>query len=127
MATAKHEDLSVDVPITLSEAPPPRLLGLWDQTALWGNLGVSLLLLVSATFVLAPDPGLPPLSLAAALTAIVVGALIGNALLGLAAVPGAQTGAPAWSCCAGCSAGAARGCPPRSTSCRTSAGPPSRS
>jgi len=87
-------DLSVDVPRTLDEAPPPRLLGLVDQMTLWGNLGVSLLLLVSAGFVLAPDPGLPPLSLAAAFAAIGVGALVGNLLLGLAAVPGAETGAP---------------------------------
>lgn len=84
-----------EVPRTLVEAPPPRLLGLWDQTALWGNLGISLLLLVAASFVLAPDPTLPPLSIGAALVAVVVGALIGNVLLGLGAVPGAQTGAPA--------------------------------
>ena len=84
-----------EVPLTLVEAPPPRLLGLFDQAALWGNLGISLLLLLSATFVLAPDPSLPPLSLTAALVAIVVGAVLGNALLGLGAVPGAETGAPA--------------------------------
>ncbi|MDQ1438883.1 MAG: nucleobase:cation symporter, family [Acidimicrobiaceae bacterium] len=88
-------DLSIDVPRTLAEAPPPRLLTVWDQGALWGNLGISLLLLVSATFVLAPDPGLPPLSLLAAFVAIGVGSIIGNLLLGLSAVPGAETGAPA--------------------------------
>lgn len=91
---AEEIDLSVDVPRNLVEAPPPRLLGLVDQMTLWGNLGVSLLLLVSAGFVLAPDPALPPLSLAAAFGAIGVGALIGNLLLGLAAIPGAETGAP---------------------------------
>lgn len=91
-ATAEGRD---EVPRTLVEAPPPRLLGLWDQTALWGNLGISLLLLVAATFVLAPDPTLPPLSVGAALVAVVVGAVIGNVLLGLGAVPGAETGAPA--------------------------------
>ena len=84
-----------EVPRTLMEGPPPRLLGLWDQTALWGNLGISLLLVVAGTFVLAPDPGLPALSLTAAFTALVVGALVGNALLGLATVPGVETGAPA--------------------------------
>jgi putative hydroxymethylpyrimidine transporter CytX len=84
-----------EVPRTLAEAPPPRLLGLWDQTALWGNLGISLLLPVAAVFVLTPDPGLPPLSITAALVAVVVGAVIGNVLLGLGAVPGAETGAPA--------------------------------
>jgi nucleobase:cation symporter-1, NCS1 family len=54
-----------EVPRTLKEAPPPRPLGLADQVVLWGNLGISLLVLISATFVLAPDPGLPPLAPAA--------------------------------------------------------------
>lgn len=84
-----------EVPLTLAEAPPPRLLGLFDQVALWGNLGISLLLLVAAGFVLTPDPALPPLSVTAALVAVVVGSLLGNLLLGLGAVPGAETGAPA--------------------------------
>jgi NCS1 family nucleobase:cation symporter-1 len=83
-----------DVPRTLDEAPPPRLLGLSDQLALWGNLAISLLVLVSAGLVLAPDPGLPPLAPLAAMVAIAVGAVLGNLLLGLAAVPGAETGAP---------------------------------
>src|SRR5688572_12450678 len=77
------------------EGAPPRLLGFLDQTALWGNLGISLLLVVAGTFVLAPDPGLPPLSLAAAIAAVVVGAVLGNLLLGLGAQAGAETGAPA--------------------------------
>jgi nucleobase:cation symporter-1, NCS1 family len=85
---------SVEAPLTLDE-PPPRVLGLADQTVLWANLGVSLLLPVAATFVLTPDPAVAPLSLGAALVAIVVGSAIGNALLGLGALPGAQTGAPA--------------------------------
>ncbi|HZQ87820.1 MAG TPA: cytosine permease, partial [Acidimicrobiales bacterium] len=84
-----------EVPRTLAAGPPPRLLGLWDQTSLWANLGISLLLLVAAAFVLQPDPSLPPLSLAAGLVAIVVGAVVGNAWLALAAAPGADTGAPA--------------------------------
>jgi nucleobase:cation symporter-1, NCS1 family len=86
---------ATEVPRTLDEAPPPRLLGLADQMVLWGNLGISLLVLISAAFVLAPDPALPPLAPAAALTAVLVGSLIGNALLGLSALPGAETGAPA--------------------------------
>jgi NCS1 family nucleobase:cation symporter-1 len=84
----------VEAPLTLDE-PPRKVLGLADQTVLWGNLGVSLLLPVTATFILTPDPGVAPLSLAAALVAIVVGSLIGNTLLGLGALPGARTGAPA--------------------------------
>jgi nucleobase:cation symporter-1, NCS1 family len=75
-------------PITLDKAPA-RVLGLWDQTALWASLGVSLLLPVAAGF-FAPD-----LSLLAVLTAILVGTVIGNVLLGLSAIPGADTGAPA--------------------------------
>jgi putative hydroxymethylpyrimidine transporter CytX len=84
----------VEAPLTLDEAPR-KVLGLADQTVLWGNLGVSLLLPVTATFILTPDPGVAPLSLGAALVAIVVGSLIGNTLLGLGALPGAETGAPA--------------------------------
>lgn len=85
---------ATDLPLTLEEAPP-RLLGLGDQLALWGNLGVSLLLPVTATFLLAPDPSVAPLSLVAAITAIAVGTVLGNTLLGLGAAAGATTGAPA--------------------------------
>ena len=77
------------------EGPPPRPLGFLDQTALWGHLGISLLLVVAGTFVLAPDPSLPALSLAGAIVAIAVGAVLGNLLLGLGAQAGAETGAPA--------------------------------
>ncbi|HEX2851089.1 MAG TPA: cytosine permease [Acidimicrobiales bacterium] len=102
---AKGETMAIDeqvvageaseVPRTLVEAPPPRALGFADQAALWGNLGISLLLFVAGTFVLVPDPTLPALSIVAALVAVGVGAVLGNVLLGLAAVPGAETGAPA--------------------------------
>jgi nucleobase:cation symporter-1, NCS1 family len=77
-----------EVPPTLRDAPP-RPLGVLDQVALWGNLGVSLLLPVAAVFVFPPG-----MALGAALLAIVVGAVVGNTLLALAAVPGAETGAP---------------------------------
>jgi putative hydroxymethylpyrimidine transporter CytX len=83
----------VEAPLTLDLAPP-KPLDLRDQVTLWGSLGVSLLIPVAAVFVLRPF-GFPPLSLAAALTAVVVGALLGSLVLGLAAVPGARTGAPA--------------------------------
>lgn len=79
----------IEPPITLDQ-PPARTLGLTDQLALWGNLGVSLLLPVTATFLLAPG-----MSLGACLVAIVVGTVLGNLLLGLSAIPGADTGAPA--------------------------------
>jgi putative hydroxymethylpyrimidine transporter CytX len=84
----------VEAPLTLDE-PPRKVLGLADQTVLWTNLGVSLLLPATATFLLTPDPSVAPLSLAAALVAILVGSVIGNVLLGLGALPGAETGAPA--------------------------------
>jgi putative hydroxymethylpyrimidine transporter CytX len=84
-----------EVPRTLDAAPPPRTLGFLDQLALWGNLGISLLLIVTGALVLAPDPSVPPLSLAAAFAAIAVGAVLGNLLLGLGAQAGAETGAPA--------------------------------
>ena len=94
METVPVGDEQREVAPTL-ESPPPRALGFLDQTALWGNLGISLLLIVAGTFLLAPDPSLPPLSLAAAITAVVVGAVLGNVLLGLGARAGAETGAPA--------------------------------
>jgi putative hydroxymethylpyrimidine transporter CytX len=67
-----------------------------DQFGLWGNLGVSLLGFTAAIFVLQPaGTGTPELSLAAALTAIVTGTVLGTVPLALAGVTGAQTGAPA--------------------------------
>ena len=92
-AVADPQDRT-EVPYTLDGAPPPRLLGFLDLTVLWGNLGVSILLLPVAPLIVFALPG-AQLSLTAALVAIVVGTVIGNALLGLAAVPGADTGAPA--------------------------------
>src|SRR5512142_165067 len=83
-----------EAPVTLLEEPP-RPLGLWDQIALWGNLGITLTIPVAAVFVLRPVAELPPLTLGAAVTAIVFGTLLGSVLLALSAVPGAETGAPA--------------------------------
>ena len=70
---------------------PPRLrsFGFLDTAALWGNLGISLLLPIVAAFLV------PGLSLARAMLAIVVGAIVGNLMLGYAARIGAATGAPA--------------------------------
>src|ERR1700728_410304 len=76
--------------------PVPKALSLIDQLGLWGNLGVSLLGFTGAIFVLQPDgPGTPELSLAAGLTAIVVGTLLGTLPLALSGLPGTRTGAPA--------------------------------
>ena len=45
MAILEHSDASQDnaEPGPTLADPPPRTLGLLDQVALWGNLGVSLL------------------------------------------------------------------------------------
>jgi nucleobase:cation symporter-1, NCS1 family len=77
-----------DAPITL-DGTAPRTLGLRDSLGLWGNLGISLLLPVAATFVVLP--GRP---LGVTLLAIVVGAVIGAVLLGLGAAAGAREGVP---------------------------------
>ena len=88
-------DRHSEVARTLAE-PVPQTLSLLDQFGLWGNLGVSLLGFTGAIFVLQPGgPGTPELSLTAALTAIVVGTLLGTTAFALAGLPGAMTGAPA--------------------------------
>ncbi|MEP6462750.1 MAG: cytosine permease [Frankiaceae bacterium] len=81
-----------EAPHTLLQ-PAPRTLSLLDQLGLWGNLGVSLLGPVGAIYLLQPA-GVAPLSLLAAFTALVLGTVLGSLLIGLAAIPGAQTGAP---------------------------------
>src|ERR1700722_6345977 len=82
-----------EAPITLDQ-PAAKALGFFDQVGLWGNLGVSLLGFTAALFVLQPRAGSPGLSLGAALLATFVGTALGAAAVGLAAVPGARTGAP---------------------------------
>lgn len=86
------ERRGTEAPLVL-DLSPARPLGLPEQVALWANLGVSLFGPVTAAFVLAPTG--TPMSLAAAFTALGVGVLMGSAVLGLAAIPGARTGAPA--------------------------------
>jgi putative hydroxymethylpyrimidine transporter CytX len=92
-ATVAVDEVRAEPGRTLVD-PQPRTLRTLDQVALWGNLGFSLLGPVGAFYVLYPY-GLAPMTSAAALTAIVVGTIIGTALLGLANVAGAQTGKPA--------------------------------
>lgn len=82
-----------EAPLTL-EQPPPRVLGWWDQIGLWGNLGMSILGPVTAIYILQPY-GLAPMSLVAAAAAILFGTIAGTLLVAAAAVPGAETGAPA--------------------------------
>jgi NCS1 family nucleobase:cation symporter-1 len=66
-----------------------RVLGLLDTGLLWGSLGVSLLVLVAGTYLV------PALSLPKAFLAILVGSLIGNAMLGVAGMIGADARVPA--------------------------------
>jgi NCS1 family nucleobase:cation symporter-1 len=66
-----------------------RMLGALDTGLLWGNLGVSLLVVVAGAVLV------PALSLPSALVAIAVGCLIGNLMLGAAAAIGAQARVPA--------------------------------
>jgi nucleobase:cation symporter-1, NCS1 family len=93
--------MSVDVPArdeapyTLEE-PAPKVLGFWDQSAFWANLGVSLFAFSGAYTVLAPDAnGAAQLPITAGIVAMTVGTVLGGLMLGLAAVPGARTGQPA--------------------------------
>src|SRR5437763_2777728 len=77
-----------DTPSWGIEPVPERLrvLGLLDTFLLWGNLGISLLVLVAASYF--------GLSLKQALLATLIGGLIGNAMLGLAGMIGAQARVP---------------------------------
>ncbi|HZB29854.1 MAG TPA: cytosine permease [Streptosporangiaceae bacterium] len=84
-----------EAPYTLDQ-PAPKVLSFWDQSAFWANLGVSLLAFSGAYTVLAPDDNNnPQLSILAGIVAMTAGTIIGGLMLGLAAVPGARTGAPA--------------------------------
>ena len=65
-----------------------RVLGVLDHFLLWSNLGVSLLVIVIGAFLV------PALSLRDAVTAIVLGSVIGNLMLGTAAFIGADGGVP---------------------------------
>jgi nucleobase:cation symporter-1, NCS1 family len=65
-----------------------RVLSFFDSLLLWGNLSVSLLVIVIGALLV------PALSLRDALLAILVGAVAGNLLLGLAALIGADARVP---------------------------------
>ncbi|MER8099422.1 cytosine permease [Kitasatospora sp. NPDC094016] len=81
-----------EAPLVL-DTEPPRTLRFRDHFALWMNLGVSLIGFSTAATVLGAKGS--ELSLAAAVTAIVAGTVVGTAMLGVAALIGARTGAPA--------------------------------
>src|SRR5919109_5202647 len=92
LAPAKGGSASVDVE-TASwgiEPVPERLrvLGFLDTLLLWGNLSISLLVIVLGAFLV------PALSLPKALLAILVGAIAGNLLLALAGLIGSDARVP---------------------------------
>lgn len=80
--------MSTETPAWGVEPVPERLrvLGLFDSFLLWTNFGVSILVLVSASYL--------GLSLKQALLATLLGGLIGNAMLGVAALIGADARVP---------------------------------
>src|SRR5256714_10084525 len=63
-----------------------RVLGAYDSFLLWTNLGISLLVLVAASYF--------GLSLKQALLATILGGLIGNSMLAVAALIGADARVP---------------------------------
>jgi NCS1 family nucleobase:cation symporter-1 len=65
-----------------------RMLGFVDVLLLWANLSISLLVIVLGAFLV------PALSLPSAFGAIAVGAFVGNLLLGLAGMIGADARVP---------------------------------
>ncbi|GAA4827208.1 putative hydroxymethylpyrimidine transporter CytX [Actinomycetospora corticicola] len=94
MASSSLSTSAPDEVAPTLDGPVPRSLGFLDQGAFWANLGVSLLGFAGVLAVLQPA-GAPPLTVAAAVVATVVGTVIGSAMVGLSAIPGARTGAPA--------------------------------
>jgi NCS1 family nucleobase:cation symporter-1 len=81
----------IGTPDTTSIEPVPegqRVLGALDTSLLWGNLGVSLLVIVSGAVLV------PALSLPRAIVAIVLGCGVGNLMLASAAAIGAQARVP---------------------------------
>jgi putative hydroxymethylpyrimidine transporter CytX len=85
------ERIAVRIPEDAGIEPVPaerrRLRG-FDFAILWGDLAVSLLVMVAGTLLV------PGLGTQQALLAIIVGNIIGTALLSLAGVAGSDTGAP---------------------------------
>jgi putative hydroxymethylpyrimidine transporter CytX len=88
LVPAKGVRLQNETPAWGIEPVPDRLrvLGTLDSFLLWTNLGISLLVLVAAAYL--------GLSLKQALLATVVGGVIGNTMLGVAAYIGADARVP---------------------------------
>ena len=82
-----------EAPTTLTVAAP-RTLGLLDQFGFWGNLGVSLFGLTTASTVMYAVND-RPLPLAGSILALVLGTVLGGVILGISLMLGARTGVPA--------------------------------
>src|SRR5919199_4672789 len=88
-APAKGEQLTESPNWGITPVPERlRVLGFTDTLLLWGNLSVSLLVIVAGAFLV------PALSLKQALLAIVVAAVFGNVMLGFAGAIGADARVP---------------------------------
>ncbi|WP_405134334.1 purine-cytosine permease family protein [Nocardia sp. NBC_01388] len=92
MTTATPPDRQ-EAPLLL-DTEPPRTLSFSDQAAFWLNLGVSLIGFSGAAYVLFPT-GHPPLPIAGALLATLVGTVAGIAMVAGTGAVGTRTGAPA--------------------------------
>jgi nucleobase:cation symporter-1, NCS1 family len=86
--TRSKPTASVEAPLTLTDAPP-RTLGAWAQTAMWGSFGVTLFGPLTGALV-----ALSAGSVEAGLAASGVGTVIGALLLGGSAAIGARLGTP---------------------------------
>jgi len=79
----------VSAPFNPRPVPPDeRTLGAWDYTVLWGSYGAGLLVMVAGTLLV------PALGFGAAIAAIVAGTVIGNLILLVPTVMGADHGLP---------------------------------
>lgn len=79
---------AVEAPLTLTDAPP-RTLGAWAQTAMWGSFGITLFGPLTGALV-----ALTVGSVEGGLLACLIGAVFGALLLGGSAAIGARTGTP---------------------------------
>jgi putative hydroxymethylpyrimidine transporter CytX len=92
IGSLRRRRASVEEPPAWGIEPVPerlRVLGLVDTGLLWGNLGVSLLVIVAAAALV------PALSLPDAFLAILIGGAIGNLMLAAAGLIGADARVPA--------------------------------
>lgn len=92
-SSPRPEVRHAEAPNTLVEAAP-RTLGLLDQFGFWGNLGVSLFGLTTASTIMFALQT-RPLPVIGSVLALVVGTVIGGAILGVSLMLGARTGVPA--------------------------------